>query len=275
MRLGAPVDQTSSPEAWIQAVQKQGYRAAYCPIDASADSTLRRAYLQAAQQADIVIAEVGAWSNPISPDEAVRQEALRKCQDQLALADEIGACCCVNIAGSRALQWDGPDPQNLTEETFDLIVETTRLILDAVKPRRTFYTLEPMPYLYPESISTYESLIRAVERPQFGVHLDPVNWVNSVERYYYNGELIREAFARLGKYIKSCHLKDIRLEPHLTLHLNEVIPGTGTLDYAALLTCAAQAPVDLPLMLEHLPMGDYPQAAAFVRQKAASLGLSL
>lgn len=275
MRLGAPVDQTSSPEAWIQAVQQQGYRAAYCPIDASADSALRRAYLQAAQRADVLIAEVGAWSNPISPDEAVRQAALRKCQDQLALADEIGACCCVNIAGSRALQWDGPDPQNLTEETFDLIVETTRLILDAVKPRRTFYTLEPMPYLYPESIATYESLIRAVERPQFGVHLDPVNWVNSVERYYYNGDLIREAFTRLGKHIKSCHLKDIRLEPNLTLHLNEVIPGTGYLDYATLLTCAAQAPVDLPLMLEHLPLGDYPQAAAFVRQKAASLGLSL
>jgi hypothetical protein len=31
----------------------------------------------------------------------------------LALADEIGSLCCVNISGSRGSQWDGPHPDNL------------------------------------------------------------------------------------------------------------------------------------------------------------------
>ena len=67
------------------------------------------AYVRAAREADIVIAEVGAWSNPISPDEGTRQQAIRHCQEQLALADRVGARCCVNIAGSRSPDWAGPD----------------------------------------------------------------------------------------------------------------------------------------------------------------------
>jgi hypothetical protein len=47
-----------------------------------------------------VIAEVGTWSNPISPNEKQRNAAIKKCRDQLALAERIGASCCVNIAGS-------------------------------------------------------------------------------------------------------------------------------------------------------------------------------
>ncbi|CAM4444877.1 sugar phosphate isomerase/epimerase [Paenibacillus tarimensis] len=47
-----------------------------------------------------MISEVGAWSNPISPDEGARRKALDFCKQQLALAEEIGARCCVNIAGA-------------------------------------------------------------------------------------------------------------------------------------------------------------------------------
>ena len=64
-----------------------------------------QAYAAAAKAADIVIAEVGTWSNPLSPDEAKRKAALEKCKKGLALADEIGARCCVNITGSLGLKW--------------------------------------------------------------------------------------------------------------------------------------------------------------------------
>ncbi len=52
-------------------------------------------------EAGIIIAEVGAWSNPMSTDPEEARAALAKCQTQLALAEEIGARCCVNISGSR------------------------------------------------------------------------------------------------------------------------------------------------------------------------------
>src|SRR5512136_2753255 len=132
MRLGGPVlSNYSDPESWIAAVRCYGYSAAYCPVKPGDDHATVRAYAEAARHAGIIIAEVGAWSNPLSPDEATRRAALDKCQRGLALADEIGARCCVNIAGSRGEKWDGHHPANLTAATFDLIVETVRAIIDA------------------------------------------------------------------------------------------------------------------------------------------------
>ncbi len=277
MRLGAPLMGSQfDPAAWTAALQAKGYRAAYCPLTGAEDAATLRACEQAALRAGIVIAEVGAWSNPLSPDEPTRQAALAKCQAMLALADEVGARCCVNIAGSRGAKWDGPHPADLSPETFDLIVTSVRAILDAVKPRRTFYTLETMPWMYPDSVESYLDLIVAIDRPQFGVHFDPVNLINSPLRYFHHADIVREFVARLGPYIRSVHAKDILLQEHLTVHLDEMRPGLGQLDYRTLLRELDRLDPDLPLMLEHLPAAEaYDQAAAYVRGVAQAVGVTL
>lgn len=275
MRLGAPVfGNISTPELWIAALQKCGYRAAYCPV--SHDSPHVEAFARAAVDADIVIAEVGAWSNPLSSDETTRRQAITYCQQQLALADRIGALCCVNISGSRGEPWDGPHPDNLTDATFDLIVETTRKIIDAVQPRRAFYTLETMPWMYPDSAASYASLVQAIDRPQFAAHLDPVNLINCPSLYFNNAALLRDCFAALGPFLKGCHAKDVLLAPRLTTHIDEARPGLGALDYRVFLTEMAKLPEDTPLMLEHLPNEqEYTLAAAYIRTLAAELGLAV
>ena len=277
MRLGAPLPHpTSDPAQWVAALQARGYRAAYCPLAGGEDISTIRAYELAAEGAGIVIAEVGAWCNPLSPDEAVRRAAVEKCQVKLALADEIGARCCVNIAGSRGEKWDGPHPADLTRETFDLIVDTTRAIIDAVQPKRSYYTLEPMPWMYPDSIESYEDLLQAIDRPRFGVHFDPVNLINSPQRYFFNGDFIAEFITRLGPDIRSVHAKDIHLGDNLTVHLDEVRPGLGELDYPTFLRELNRLEPDLPLMLEHLsPASEYDLAAAYVRGVADEIGVAL
>jgi sugar phosphate isomerase/epimerase len=277
MRLGGPVGACADPEEWITECRKRGYRAAYCPIGSNADDATVAAYVHAARHADIVIAEVGAWSNPISPDDEARRKAIAHCQQQLALADRVGARCCVNIAGSRNPdQWDGPHADNLNTDTFHLIVETVRAIVDAVQPTRSCYTLETMPWIYPSSPQEYLHLIEAIDRPGFGVHLDPVNMINCPERYYRNGALISECFTLLGPYIKSCHAKDILLSGKLTVHLDEVRPGLGDLDYATLLRELDRLDPDTPLLLEHLStQEEYEAAAGHVRSIAHELTISL
>ena len=265
MRLGGPVfGDVSDAEKWIALHKAARYNAAFCPVDASASDDLVRSYAEAAEKADIVIAEVGAWSNPLSPDEDTRRKALAHCRAQLALADRIGARCCVNISGSRGDQWDGPHPLNLTDETFDMIVEVVRSIIDAVKPTRTFYTLETMPWMYPDSAESYERLIKTIDRPRFAVHFDPVNLICSPQRYYSNAALIRDFVAKLGPHVKSCHAKDILLSGKLTTHLDEVRPGLGNLDYATYLR-ELEKLGDVPLMIEHLANEDeYLAARDFV-----------
>lgn len=268
IRLGGPVfDKFDTPEDWILTLKKLGYRAAYCPVSPGADQELIKAYQLAAAKNDVVIAEVGAWSNPIDPDKEKAEKAFEKCVVSLALADQIGARCCVNVSGSRNRKnWAGPHKDNLTEATFDLIVETTRKIIDAVKPTRTWFALEAMPWSYPDSADSYLRLIKAIDRERFGVHLDPVNLVNSPQIYFRNGEMISDSFRKLGPHIRSCHAKDITLrEDNAIPQFDEIVAGKGNLDYPVFLTELAKLK-DIPLMMEHLNTAEeYNQAAGYIR----------
>lgn len=271
VRLGAPLPKMfDSPESWIELLRARGFRTAYWP-DASDDTVA--AYADAAAAAGISIAEVGAWCNPLSPDEAARASALERCRTRLDLADRVDARCCVNIAGSHSQIWDGPHPDNLSRDTFALIVDSVRDILDTVQPQRTYYTLEPMPWALPDSPDSYLELLAAIDRPRFGVHLDPVNMINSPAKYYDNAGLLRECFDKLGPHIRSVHAKDLTITEELTLHMPEVRPGLGGLDYRVFLTEMQRIDPDTPFLVEHLSSDEeYQAAVAHVRTVAGELG---
>jgi sugar phosphate isomerase/epimerase len=275
MRIGGSIKSAfEGPEQWGREVLRYGYNATPCPIDYSADEATVAEYRAVAQRYDIVISEVGAWSNPISPDNEVRRAAIAFAQKQLDLADRIRAHVCVNISGSRAQQWDGPHPDNMTDDTFAMIVDSVREIIDAVKPTRTFYALETMPWALPDSADTYLSLIKAIDRPQLAVHFDPVNMVSSPRMYYRNGDMIRDFIAKLGPHIRCCHAKDIRMDSKLTVHLAETLPGTGQLDYRAFLTEIHRLNPQIPIIIEHLDTEqEYLEAFAYVKGTAEKLGL--
>lgn len=268
VRLGGPVfEKYYAPDEWIAALKQLKYRAAYCPVEVGTDETQIKAYQKAASENDIIISEVGAWSNTVSLDEKERKEAIEKCVKSLELAEQISANCCVNISGSRNQEyWAGPHEDNLTEDTFDLIVETTRKIIDSVNPTRTFFALEPMPWAYPDSPDNYLRLLKAIDRPRFGVHFDPVNMVVSPQIFFKNGDFIRDCFKKLGSNIRSCHAKDITLrEDNYIPQLDECAPGLGKLNYNMFLVELSKLK-DIPLMMEHLNTADeYASAADYIR----------
>ena len=274
MRLGSNISERK-PESLTERfsmLKEAGFSATFCPIGPDADDAAVEEVCRLVKKSDIVIAEVGAWSNPVSTDEETRRDAIENCRRRLALADRVGARCCVNISGSRGRKWDGPHPDNLTDATFDLVVETVRKIIDAVKPTRTFYTLEPMPWMYPDSPDAYVRLIEAIDRKAFAVHLDPVNLICSPHRYFANGALIRECFDKLGPHIRSCHAKDIILAQRLTTHLDECRPGLGALDYREYLRQIDRLDPDMPLMIEHLKTdAEIALAAAHIRSVAKDI----
>lgn len=277
MRLGGMVfGDISTPGKWVEAVRDMGYRAAYCPVGADASDATVADYRRAAEAADIVIAEVGAWSNPLSPDPDTARKAMELCKRQLALAERIGARCCVNIAGGCGEQWDGPHPENLSDATFDRIVRQTQEIIDAVGPAHAAFSLEPMPWIFPHDPDSYLALVRAIDRKAFAVHLDPVNMVSSPIRYLRSGAFLDECFDKLGDRIVSVHAKDITLSGKLTTHLDEARPGDGGLCYRTFLRRMDRLPADTPFMLEHMTQeDDYRVASAYVRGIASELGISL
>ncbi|MEE4195183.1 MAG: TIM barrel protein [Anaerolineae bacterium] len=278
MRLGGPIFQEyDCPEAWVEVVKAKGYRAAYSPLSVEQHpQSLIESYANAAAKEDIVIAEVGTWCNPLSPDEETRFAAIERCKTGLWLADELGARCCVNIAGSLGERWDGPCALDLTDDAYALIIDSVRQIIDAVNPKRTFYTLEGMPWMYPDSPECYVRMMKDIDRKGFAAHLDPVNWINMPEKYFKNAELLQRSFDLLGDSIRSIHAKDILLKPELTVVLPEVRLGLGGLDYRTFLRCANQLSENTPFMLEHLPAEeDYDLAAEALRSIAKQEGIAL
>lgn len=275
IRLGGPLQgDFSDPAEWIKVARSLGYSALYCPVQPGASRELIRSFRTEARNNNIIIAEVGAWSNTLDPDETARKEAVIKNIEALRLADEIGATCCVNISGARGKIWDGPYQANYAGDTLDMIVETVRNIIDSVNPSSAFYSLEPMPYMLPDSPDSCLELVKAIDRKQFGVHLDPVNMISSPQRYFNNNKFLKECFAKLGPYIKSIHAKDIILMPELTVHLEERRPGLGTLDYRIFLQEASKLK-DVPFMLEHLKtQEDYKLAADYVKETGRKAGIA-
>jgi sugar phosphate isomerase/epimerase len=277
VRLGGPVFLKSSDPADLASEHRRlGYSAAYCPETKVEDSDRVRAIRDAFAKQDVVIAEVGAWKNLLDPDEAKRRDNLAYVTARCALAEEVGARCCVDIAGSyNPTVWYGPNPKNLSREFFDATVSNCRQIIDAVKPARTKFTIEMMGWNLPDGPAAYLELIKAVDRKAFGVHLDVCNGVNCPERFYRNTAYIEECFAKLGPWIVSCHAKDLQWITELNIHFLEVVPGRGEIDYKAYLRELAKLPVEAPLMLEHLKTAEeYEEGARYIRKVGDSIGVA-
>jgi sugar phosphate isomerase/epimerase len=277
LRLGGPsFAPENDPQQLAEAHRKLGYRAAYCPGVSLADTDRIKALAAAFASNDVVIAEVGRWCNLLEADAGKRQQNLQTVTDGLALAEAIGARCCVDIAGSfNPTSWFGPHPDNLTPKFFDAAVENARKIIDAVKPARAKFCYEMMGWAMPDSPDCCVKMIQAVDRPAFGVHLDPCNLVNSPARYYRNTDLLNECFDKLGPWIVSCHAKDLTWDIEMNVHFREVCPGQGTLDFTTYLKRLAQLPAPPPLMIEHLAGADqYSRARAHILEVGRAAGLS-
>jgi len=278
VRLGGPIFlKSDDPAELAREHRRLGYSAAYCP-PAKADDTVRvRAIEKAFAAENVVISEVGAWVNMLDPDRQKRRENLRYVVERMALAEAVGARCCVDIAGSyNPTVWYGPNPRNLSQEFFDATVDNCRHIIDEIRPKRTRFTIEAMGWSIPDGPDSYLKLIKAVDRTAFGVHLDVCNIINSPERFYHNSEVIAGCFRKLGPWIISCHAKDLAWIVELNVHFQEVIPGRGQVDYRTYLDELSRLPAETPLMLEHLKnAAEYDEGRNYIQKIAAQIGVRL
>lgn len=149
------------------------------------------------------------------------------------------------------------------------------MTIDSVKPKRTFYTIESMPWMIPDSPDEYLQLIQDVDRKAFGVHLDFVNMINCPKRFLFCDEFIEECFTKLGPYIKSIHGKDVIMENAYTTVIREVMPGNGRVNYQKVARLCESLGADTALFVEHLPdFESYKKAATYVKEQATLAGVN-
>lgn len=267
MRLG-----TSSPlqhedaAHWAEKHKSLGLGAVNFHLTCRDDPKLVDEFVAEARKNDLMIAEVGVWRNTMDLNDENRQKAVAYTIGQLELADRIGAQCCVNILGARGPRWDGAYKDNFSKETWKLGVKTIQQIVDAVNPRNTYFTVESMPWMYPTGPEEYLHLLEDVARDRFAVHMDVFNWMTTPQRYFGNEEFVDECFQKLGRYVRSCHLKDVKMEENYTVFFRETFAGNGGVNIRHLIETACSYDPEMPFIIEHLDSdGDYLQSVAYIQ----------
>lgn len=256
----------SNPVEWGKKHRELGLRAINFPLTFEDDERLISQYIKEAEKNHLTIAEVGVWRNTLSPDETEREKAIQYAAGQLRLADRIHARCCVNVVGARGPQWDGAYKENYTKETWNLAVKTIREIIDRAEPKNTYFTVEPMPWMIPTGPDEYLRLLNEVERDRFAVHMDIFNWMTTPKRYFFCEDFIDECMEKLGRFIRSFHLKDVLLEEDYTISLKETAVGQGGINVRYLLEKGSAIDKEMTFIIEHLDSDEqYLNRASYVK----------
>ena len=273
MRLGtsSPLKHDSANQ-WASNQIKIGCASVVFPVQSNEPEEKIIEYKKAADKAGLMIAEVGIWRNALSPDTDEKRKNMDYCVKQLRMADQIGAKCCVNVAGAFGKRWDGAYKENFTKEARNEIIKMVREIIDRAEIKNTYFALEPMPWMIPTGPRDYLRLIDEVERDRFAVHMDVINMVNSIDRYFNPKDLIDECADLLGDRIKSCHIKDIHLCEEYTTMLRECAPGCGEFPIRYYVEKMNEINPDMPMILEHLSTDeDYLKYISYLKEELNGL----
>lgn len=262
-----------SPSEWATKMKEVGCGAVVFPVNYLAGEKTIYAYQQAAKDAGLVIAEVGIWKNALDVNQVERKKALEYSIEQLKMADEIDARCCVNVAGTPCgLRWDGGYRGNFYKETWDMTVAMIQEVLEKAKPQRTNFCIESMPWMIPSSPDEYVKLLNEVDHPRFKAHLDVVNMITDPRRFFFNDEFLQECFEKLKGNICSCHLKDIRLKEEYTFQLEETSCGNGNLDLELYAKLADEEDSMMPMIIEHLSSDEsYLNSLQYVQKRLINM----
>lgn len=259
------------PEKLARLARTMGYTAVYAPeyltIDKPDEIRLAK---NAFEKEGLVIAEVGYWQNMLDTRPEYRKKNREEMMKCYQLAEELGAGCVVNTAGSycEGEGYTNHNPKNFSEEHFLDAVDMARYFIDAVKPKRAYFTYEVFMYNSIDDPEQYARLVRAVDREMFGVHLDLTNMLRSPREIYHAKEIVEKCVKFFPDKIISSHIKDARLKrPAITTVIEEAVPGEGETDLTAYIRALAQLPHTVTMMMEHLKNEEeYLRGMKFIRE---------
>jgi sugar phosphate isomerase/epimerase len=118
-------------------------------------------------------------------------------------------------------------------------------------------------------------LLDAVGSKALKFNFDPVNFVGTVHDLYDPSDLLNEAYDVLGKDMVALHAKDCSIQDAHVVHIVEVIPCTGFMNYELLMTRWVECCPEGYFLIEHLPDEKVLIAREAIGLKAAQLGIPL
>ena len=237
--------------------------------------TLRRAHdLFAAQ--GIAIVQSWGWHQPlVSDDEGTRRDGARTLGHAVRVAADLGARAVMTGPGSYNPRGPWlPHPQNHSRGAEDALVRSLREVVGACEEYGVPIALECHVVSTLDSIARVRRVLDRVDSPWIKVSLDPVNFVGDFPTLWDTTTLLDDLFDTLGPAIADVHIKDVRADDGLVIHIAEAVPGEGVLDFATFFRRFEALLPDGYGLIEHLPDELVPRAVANVRRMLGELGIS-
>lgn len=225
--------------------------------------------------AGLEVAQANGWYEVlIHPDEHLRVEGIRGVQALCKIGRILGSASVYVRPGSLNPQgaWF-PHPDNFLPQTFDRLTNSLQQCALAAESEGMVLALEGHVLSPLDTPQRMRDILDAVASPALKVNIDPVNFIGSVRDVYHTQGILNQLFDLLGNDIAAAHLKDLVIEDKLVLHITEVVPGEGTLDYDLFLRRMNALCPDGYCLIEHLPDDRIPQARDAVCRFANSAGI--
>jgi sugar phosphate isomerase/epimerase len=262
-----------------QRVRQTGFHGAQLFIDRPLEASQQELakVKQAFLDANLEICQANGWYEAlVNPDDRVRAEGVRGVQALCRIGQFVGAASVYVRPGG--LNPNGhwyAHPDNHTPETFDHLVGSLKLACRVAENEGVLLAVEGHVLSPLDTPQRVRDLIDAVQSPVLKFNIDPVNFIGTVKQVHNTRPVLDELFDLLGKESIAAHAKDVVLMDALVVHIQEVIPGTGTLDYPHFMRRFNELQPDGYFLIEHLPDPQVLIAREYITKTAAQYGIHL
>ncbi|GIV83035.1 MAG: epimerase [Candidatus Roseilinea sp.] len=274
-----PPDWRTIDAAATRRVRQAGFRGAQLFIQRplEADPQEVRRVKRAFDAAGLEVAQVNGWYEPLcSYDDAARAQGVRGMQALVRIGRMVDApSVYVRPGGHNPNGHWYAHPENHSARTFDKIVDSLRQICAVAQAEGVPVAVEGHVLSALDTPRRVRDLFDAVGSPMLKFNYDPVNFVGTVRQVHDTASVLNELYDLLGRDMVAAHAKDCRLTDQLVVHIEEVVPGAGVLDYALFMRRFQAACPEGYFIIEHLPNALVPQARDFVQAMARRYGIPL
>ncbi|MDQ6673454.1 MAG: sugar phosphate isomerase/epimerase [Chloroflexota bacterium] len=206
------------------------------------------------------------------PDDEVLSTELERLRAAFDTAQLLGAEMIISGCGSRhPSHFYGPHPDNHAPATRERLIASLRRAAPWAQDAGVVLALECHVTTALDTPEHIREIVQAVDSAWVRANFDPVNLLGDFSKVWHNGEAMRHMWRTVGAcYAQSAHIKDVRADPELVVHISEAPPGQGLLDLDAFFEVVTHLGQDTAVIVEHLPPEEAIAAITYVHQAAAA-----
>jgi len=156
------------------------------------------------------------------PDESVLAAELDRLRAAFDTARLPGAEMIISGCGSRhRTAFYGPHTENHLRSTRERLISSLRRVAPWARDAEVLLALECHVTTALDTPEHIREVVQAVDSAWVRVNFDPVNLLGDFGKVWDNATEMRQMWQTLGGcYAKSAHIKDVRADPNLVVHIS-------------------------------------------------------